>query len=113
MAFTGAATFTNIGRYKTRVTGLSLAGGANGTIGANGDAGADEQLPASQEPLHANYTSVEMNETSVGGGGARDNPLIWTRPTGSPIRITITNLDAVKATGALDITIAYEHSAQR
>ena len=111
MAFTGAATFTNIGRHKTRVTGLSLAAGAAGTIGANGDATADEQLPASQEPLHANYTSVYVNETTA--GGTRDNPLIWTRPTGSPIQITITNTDAAKASGALDITIAYEHTAQR
>ena len=48
MAFLGAPVFTAPGARTVSIAGLSLAAGQTGTIGDNGDAGADEQLPASQ-----------------------------------------------------------------
>lgn len=49
MAFTGGASFQQVSEQVVRITGLSLAGAAAGTIGPAGS-GADVELPESFQP---------------------------------------------------------------
>lgn len=96
MAWTGAATTTKRSIGLATITGLSLAAGANGTIGDNGDAGAGVQLPAGMLPL-SEYSSVIIEDpTSVGSNNVSFG--------GSPVRATITNNNAV-GTGALVLKV--------
>lgn len=66
MAFTGTATIHQVSDKRIRITGLSLAGGANGTIGLNGNSGTpDVRLPATfqPEPYDYNGTTVTLADS--------------------------------------------------
>lgn len=101
MAWTGAGVNAAMGSTLVRISGLSLAAGATGTIGMNGDAGADHTLPAGFA-LSATLTFSHVQPLAA---GAYLNPLIVTPATGAPLRITVTNQDGANATGNLDILV--------
>ncbi len=62
MAFTGTATVIPVSDRMVRITGLSLAGGANGTIGLNGATGTAPgvTLPASFQPGVYDYGTTDV-----------------------------------------------------
>lgn len=63
MAFTGTATVEQISDAIVRVTGLSLSGGASGTIGLAGHTGSAPgvSLPAAFQPEPYKYGSVAVS----------------------------------------------------
>ena len=104
MAFTGTAVKAGE-TYVCRITGLSLATSASGTITANGGGG-DVELPSDFPSFDADKMIVTAFQTASGGL----NPIIITK-SGSPFdTITIENTDAANATGALEIFVQYIHS---
>lgn len=118
MAFTGVPSFRVIGPNIVRILGLSVAGGASGTIGLNGDSGVDVQLPATFNPQTpppgAALDLTDLIECRIhpdDAGGAQAAHWHQTQ-TASPFRITLTN-DLVNPTGGLDIYIQYFHSMVR
>lgn len=62
MAFTGTATIKQISDRIVRITGLSLAGSASGTIGLHGATGSapDVKLPAAFQPSTYAYGGAEV-----------------------------------------------------
>lgn len=114
MAFTGAATQSG-GAFNTKILGLSLAAAASGTIGANGDTGADLQLPAAFGAILGTgvVVKVQVNQVTAGGGaGTPPEILSPSAPAGSPARITITNTSAF-ASGNLEIWVEKVHTIQQ
>jgi hypothetical protein len=61
MAFTGIAVVQQITDRKVRITGLSLAGDAAGTIGLFGDATAGVQLPNAFNPKVYDYQGEDIS----------------------------------------------------
>ena len=114
MAFTGVAVVQQISDQKVRITGLSLAGAAVGTIGLFGDVGADVQLPDAfnPEPYQAFGALVGLDDSlevsfwraAAAGGGAST---IFVTKGGVPFRITMTNADAQNATSEVEIYVAF------
>lgn len=97
MPFTGNPVFANVARNLVRITGLSLDPQAVGTIGLNGDAGADVELPDEFNPGPygdidlAEAIEVNMVQTNL---MSQDLRVRVTKAVGPPFRITMTN-DAV------------------
>jgi hypothetical protein len=108
MAFTGAAVFANLGSRALLITGLSLAAGADGTLGDNGDATADVQLPATFPAISATETWTIINE--IAGGSLQ--PITFTI-AGPPNQVVINNNDGVNATGGMEIRLINPHSVIR
>lgn len=105
MAFTGAPVFQKVSDRVMRVTGLSLAAGAAGVFGLNGDAGAEIELPADYKPVaYADVDLAESVEVAVhkAATSAAALDLIVAKAPGPPFRVTVTNDDGVNATGALE-----------
>lgn len=120
MPFTGSATVKSKGKYKARITGLSLAVGAVGTIGLPGDAGADVQLPAgfpTEVDAHATEDALTMSDVvranAVAAAANANGLKIRITKGGTPFRISIQNDDATNATPALEILADYDHSYTR
>ena len=106
MAFTGTAVITSLGKHCVRITGLSLAAGASGTIGESTDTGADENLPSNFPALNADYTWVNVVDAGSGLG------VINHSKGGSPLRITLTNNNAATS-GTMEIQIQDKSSIIR
>lgn len=115
MAFTGAPVVDKIGKYTARITGVSLASAAAGTIGLDGS-GAEAELPESfpsqVEPGDQGGFSglVQVRVNSSTGGGQMDIRVNKTVSTVFPI--TLTNAGA-GATGSLEIIVEYLTSQER
>lgn len=109
MAFTGAAVFTKISDRLVRVTGLSLALGASGTIGLFGDATADENLPDDFNPIpQGDLTlsdSIDCTAKFTAAGAGTPN-LSISKAEG-PFQITIDNNDGANATADLEIYVRW------
>lgn len=104
MAFTGTATITVLGTRIARLTGISLAAGASGTISGSGGAG-DETLPSSFPALSVNEAMVSAVQVASGA----TSPIVIAK-AGSPAVITVENTDGGNATGGLEIYIEMPHS---
>ncbi len=94
MAFTGVAIVTKIADALARITGISLAGGAAGTIGEHGS-GADVELPEGCQ--WGPYDGVDLAE-AVQVYATPTVPLSVAKAA-SPFLITVTN-DQAAALGA-------------
>lgn len=123
MAFTGAPTIKVVSSKAVRITGVSLAGGASGTIGlAATTVAKDIVLPKSFAP-HA-YDNAERHQVDVAdsvqvtinraGASANATPIQvaktggqTTHVTGKDFFLTLTNGDAMNATPALEIYVHY------
>lgn len=91
MAFTGTATVTPISKTINKISDVSLAGGATGTISNNGGGG-DATLPANAAAINDNTKVTIMC----------DNKCYASINTGV---ITITNSDGSNASNSLVIFI--------
>jgi len=120
MAFTGAATTKIISDCKARITGLTLAGAAAGTISLSNGAG-EVKLPAACK-WHAYENAQKVNVLPLGdllyvsGLMAADaNGVVGkvqqtkagAADDGSDFLLTLTNSDAMNATPAMEINLAY------
>ncbi len=113
MAFTGTAVVTQITDRKVRITGLSLAGDATGTIGLNGDSGAGVQLPDSFNPKPTTYNgnpvsladAIEVTQQPV-TDVTTPVPISVTKG-GTPFRITMHNDTAATAGPEIEIYVEY------
>ena len=99
MAFSGTAVVTAVGKDVIRITGLSLALAAAGTI-SNTGGGGDAVLPSTFLTLTGNESKVLISVNQIAAGAV--TPLIWANAGGT---ITVTNTDGANATGGLIITI--------
>ena len=103
MAFTGTAVKSD-GTYTVRITGLTLAASASGTITASGGAG-DVTLPSTFPTFDADNFIVQINQIAAGA----TTPIVVTKD--SPFTtITIANSDAINDTGGLEIFIRHVHT---
>lgn len=119
MAFTGTATVKQVSDSECRITGLSLAAGASGTIGLHADTGTPGvRLPASFEPevyQGPDGTDVglsDMIDVTVKMAAATPTPLFAPAviKTGTgPLHweATITNVDGSTATPAVEIYVKF------
>lgn len=97
MAFTGTETVSLLGDNITKISGVTLAAGASGTIVDNGETG-DIEMDADAPPIDGDETIVmimgdENCYASISGGV-----------------ITITNGDGLNASRSLVIWIQHLHS---
>lgn len=109
MPFTGNATFANVSRRLVRITGLSLAAGASGTIGLDGDVTADEQLPDQFNPTpYADIDLAEAIEVSmVPVTDVANGMLVRVTKALAPFQITLQNDDGMNASPELEIWVRY------
>lgn len=119
MAFTGSATVKQISDRMVRITGLSLAAGAAGTIGLPGATGSTPgvTLPESFKTLHYAYNSVnvpfadaiEITSQPAATGVAVAIPVsvVKTGTTLADFRATLTNTHASTATPSLEIMVRF------
>lgn len=119
MAFTGVAVVKSLGKYRVKISGVSLLAGASGIIGLNGDAGADVQLPATfpnkvdDGAIAAgldmtDIVSFSFNFTDGVGTAAH----LHETEAASPFRLTITN-DTINNSSSLDMYVSYQVAAIR
>ena len=104
MAFTGTGVNASYGTRQVRITGLSLASGATGTIGNNGS-GADHELPTNFPTLAVNvkaHVNYEAPNAGIEMG--------ITKAAGPPVLVNLRNHDGVNATGNLEIILEMPHS---
>lgn len=115
MAFTGTPTVQSLGTNVVRITGLSLAAAAAGTIGLNGGAG-QVSLPSNFPTGAANaaLTLADVIEVRFqrGVGGTQASHIDVTK-VASPFLLTLTNPDGANASGPLDIYVQYFHTIGR
>ncbi len=120
MAFTGTPTVTSLGKNTVRITGISLAAAASGTIGLTGG-GAGVSLPANFPSAvdaalsaagltMADGVDVRYNRSSSGGTQASH---LTVAKQATPFLITLTNPDGANASGSLEIYVQYLHSIDR
>lgn len=119
MAFTGTATIVQITDRELRITGLSLAAGASGTIGLDGKTVApDVRLPAGFQPQVyvgpsgaqvALSDSIDVTNKPAATGTATAIP-VSTVKTGTDDTdwvATLTNTHGSTATPALEIYVKF------
>lgn len=121
MVWTGVPVVTQLGKNITRITGVSLAGAAVGTIrlvGAGGDISLPTSFPfrpddgALQDGLTmSDLVQVSYVNTTPGGGG--ESRHIHVEKSEGPFTITFTNDAPVLATSPLEIYVQYHHSLHR
>lgn len=114
MAFTGTPVVTQISDAKVRITGVSLAAGASGTVGLNGDATAEVELPDAFNPKVYDYNGTDVPLAA--------SLQVWCVPVsdvanfaipirivkaGTPFQITFTNDEAAVASAELEIYIVF------
>ena len=108
MAWTGTATITKVADNLVRITGLSLAASAAGTIGLFGGSG-DESLPDNFNPVP--YDDIDLAEAIqawyVPAATVANALLVSITKAASPFLVTFTNDDGVNATPALEIYLRY------
>ncbi len=117
MAFTGSATVKAVSDRIVRITGLSLAGSASGTIGLSGATGSapDVKLPGTFQPSPYNYDgSVVSLQDAVSLSWVPDasiaSPLqVFAAKTGTgqtDFRITVSNVSGT-ATPELEFYVKF------
>lgn len=110
MAFTGSPTFVGT-KHTQKITGLSLAAASSGTIGSNGDGGADVAMPSAFGSFGASdIVEVSVEQGSAGGGAGVKVEVTQAGPTGSPLRITLANTHAANASGGLIVWVKRIHT---
>ncbi len=118
MAFTGSATVKLVSDSVVRITGLSLAGAASGTISLAEATGADVECPAAFKPrtyVSSGGVAVALQDAVevlvlVGGLGVTTQVPIAVVKTGTTLAgflITLTNTTAATASAALEIYIRF------
>lgn len=117
MAFTGTAVVTQVSDRIVRITGLSLASAAAGTVGLAGATGSAPgvTLPASFQTLHYTYNNavvpfascldVSVVVAAVGVATAIPVAIVKTGTTVADFRVTLTNTHGSLASPALEIYI--------
>ncbi len=118
MAFTGTAVIQQISDSVVRITGLSLANAASGTISLAAGAG-DVKMPASYDPRPYSHSqtsgtgallTVDLAEAIEVGISADTAvtvaPAIQVEKAASPFLITLTNGGAA-ASGGLEIYVRF------
>jgi hypothetical protein len=117
MAFTGTATIKQISDSMVRITGLSLASGATGTIALSAHTGAtpDVVLPASFKTEHYAYLSSNVTfqdaidcQVQAGAAAAAFQlpAVIKSGTTTADFRVTLNNAFA-SATPAMEIYVRF------
>lgn len=114
MAFTGVAVVQSISDTKVRITGLSLAGGAAGTIGLDGNVAAGVQLPNSFRPGPYRYNgavvdlseAIEVSIWRAGAAGAGLEDVVIAKAD-DPFLVTLTNADAQNASSDMEIYLTF------
>lgn len=120
MAFTGSATVKQVSDRKFRITGLSLAGAAAGTISLLGGTG-DVKLPdlpnwgpyKSAGSTVALADAIECHAVPAASGavaavGSQSPAIVKTGTTEADFLITVTNLNgAGVASGALEFFVTF------
>ncbi len=117
MAFTGSATVKAVSDRIVRITGLSLAGSASGTIGLSGAGGGapDVKTPATFQPSPYNYDgSVVSLQDSISLSFQADAAVTSalqvsaakTGTTQTDFRITVTNTSGT-ATPELEFYVRF------
>lgn len=118
MAFTGAAVITKVSDRKFRITGLSLAAAAAGTIGLSQNAAAEVEITApgwdryDSSGVHGGLVelddSIECRYCVAEIGLAVTEPLSIVKTGNGPsdFLLTLTNPDAA-ASGALEIWVEF------
>jgi hypothetical protein len=104
MPFTGTPVVTDVGQNIKRITGLTLAASAVGTI-SNDGGGGDATLPEGAETIDENTEVVVQQST----GGALA-PFVISEAAGV---ISVTNQDTTNASGALVILVKNQHTMIR
>ena len=118
MAFTGSATVKQVSDRKVRITGLSLASAASGTIGLAQSTGSPGvALPASFKPQHYTYEGVnvpfadaiEVSLVNAATGVATAIPVsvVKTGTTTLDFLATLTNTHGSLATPNLEIWVEF------
>lgn len=117
MAWTGSATVTQISDNKVRITGLSLAGDASGTMGfADKTVAADVSLPKlpNWQPYKANGVSVTLQdavsiEINVVTDVTSAVPIsvVKSGTTHADFAITFHNDSAATASAGLEIYVSF------
>jgi hypothetical protein len=116
MAWTGVPVVTSLGKNIVRITGVSLAGLAVGTIGLAGG-GSDIDLPASFPAVAVPGTLtmsdlVQVSYVNVDPGGGTESRHVHVEKANTPFVITFTN-DGATATSPVEIYVQYLHSLIR
>jgi len=111
MPFTGSATVTKVTDNKFRITGVSLAIGASGTIAFTPGTGGVEFTAPDWQP-HGDVAlqdAVECVVNVVGAGVATAVPcsVVKTGTTQANFLITIANNDGAAVTAGLEIYVTY------
>lgn len=109
MAFTGTATQALVSDRMVRITGLSLANTAAGTISLFGGGGNVELPDAFNPEPYRDIDLAESLEVSfVAAATLSAAPLrVSVTKTASPLLITLTNDDGTNATPALEIFVKF------
>ncbi len=118
MAFTGTATVKLVSDNLVRITGLSLAGAAAGTISLQEGVGAEVECPAGFKPRtykSSGNTSVslqdavEVNVLVAGLGVTTQVPIacVKTGTTVAGFLITLTNTTAATTSASLEIYVRF------
>lgn len=109
MAFTGTATVTKVSNSLVRITGLSLAAAAAGTIGLFGESG-DVDLPDAFNPK--DYGDVDLAESLEVSAhmvtAEAVAPALQVVKTTGPFLITMTNGGGA-ASGGLEIYVRFHN----
>jgi len=116
MAFTGSATIKQISDRIVRITGLSLAGSATGTIGLAGATGTppDVRLPVAFQPSVYTYgnpgsevtlaDSVHIETQNTGSGGIDNSK---TGSTVADFRISLHNTSGSATANSLEMYVSF------
>jgi isopropylmalate/homocitrate/citramalate synthase len=116
MAFTGTATIKQISDRIVRITGLSLAGSASGTIGLHGATGTppDVTLPITFQPSVYTYgnpgsevplaDSVQIVTQNTGSGSI---DVSKTGTTAADFRISLHNTSGSATANSLEMYISF------
>lgn len=122
MAFTGTAVITKVSESKFRITGLSLAGAAAGTISLSGGTGAVKVDAPQWQPFQSSGLqggNVDLSESvecivipadvaATAAIGAQTPAVVKTGTTPSDFLVTITNRNAASAaSGGLEIYLTF------
>lgn len=109
MAFTGAPVVEQISGNLCRITGVTLAAGADGVIGLDGS-GLEVELPDGFEPsAYDDVSLVDGISVTYQQIAAAANPpdISYVKAAGPPFSITITNNDAA-VTAGLEIYVRWK-----
>lgn len=117
MAFTGTPTVTSLGTLVVRVTGVSLAASASGTIGLPGggsNVSLPSNFPTTPDAGAGTLTMLDLVDVRFQRAtGGTQASFLNVAKTNSPFVITISNPDVTNASGPLEIYVQYFYSSER